>query len=497
MTMPNLYDLHVMLAGIMARQPGAALAVADDQRGRWITVGGTRGEDGKRHGGSPVFVQNGRITKGAPSLAGRRIDALQEEDESTHRQQLHREKGYSRAKAGKAAKAEGIDPADLHGLAAEILAHDREHSGDREEVLHRARELFRHYGYGAESLTTNLRSGRVEDDPHALDLVADSLARSYPHQFAGHEDFGERLLDLFREGKPRRMTEQEAYDQALEQLRERKREYDAEPAPFSVSLSTPSPVIPEIPDYLKSHKDPEQRAIEFEARSQGQLQSDNRPHARPKYTLAQGRALAAQLKAARQAQAAAAPPVQPPSPHEPIPGANVPTVLKQERQMVDQEREANGQQLLERVAARLGDLQKDTLFGAVDETVASDLDRVAPGLRPKDMSWSDWIDLVRRAWDFLDVDKGRGMERLGPSRLVEEAQVCMSLAGERRRPMTNARREQIVDEMMNAHRGGPPAQPPAAFSMGLYMMGVSGLTPERAAEIIEEMLPRKRGEGVR
>src|SRR5262245_4208388 len=47
--------------------------------GRWITIRAKEGHDGKKHGGSPVFVQDGRIVKGHPSLAGRKIDALEEE----------------------------------------------------------------------------------------------------------------------------------------------------------------------------------------------------------------------------------------------------------------------------------------------------------------------------------------------------------------------------------------------------------------------------------
>mgnify|MGYP001089620581 CR=1 FL=1 len=41
------------------------------RNGRWVTIGGTKNEDGQRRGGSPVFIENGRITKGAPSLTGR------------------------------------------------------------------------------------------------------------------------------------------------------------------------------------------------------------------------------------------------------------------------------------------------------------------------------------------------------------------------------------------------------------------------------------------
>src|SRR5262245_32717281 len=51
--------------------------------GRWVTIGAREGPDGERHGGSPVYIEDGRITRGHPSLAGRRIDALNEVAETT------------------------------------------------------------------------------------------------------------------------------------------------------------------------------------------------------------------------------------------------------------------------------------------------------------------------------------------------------------------------------------------------------------------------------
>lgn len=85
--------------------------MADKGEGVWRTIGGHEGEDGKRHGGSPVFIQGGKITRGAPSLTGRRIDALKEPADTTHRQELHQNKDYSRALWAKKARQEGIEAA--------------------------------------------------------------------------------------------------------------------------------------------------------------------------------------------------------------------------------------------------------------------------------------------------------------------------------------------------------------------------------------------------
>ena len=38
----------------------------DDGEGHWVTIGGKVGEDGKRHGGSPVFIKGGQIKKVLP-----------------------------------------------------------------------------------------------------------------------------------------------------------------------------------------------------------------------------------------------------------------------------------------------------------------------------------------------------------------------------------------------------------------------------------------------
>lgn len=206
--------------------------------GHWITIGGSKDEDGKRHGGSPVYVENGRITKGAPSLTGKKVEALKEkgegegkehsvkpllkpsadDDPSTHRQQLHREKDYQRAVWAKKARQEGMDPKALHQLAGEALAHDKELVEGRKRLLQDARKQLAHYGYDARALTTNLRSGRVEDNIPNLDIVADSLAANYPEHFGGTEEPAERLKEMLTEGNPQPMSEDDAYSQAFDHL---------------------------------------------------------------------------------------------------------------------------------------------------------------------------------------------------------------------------------------------------------------------------------------
>src|SRR5262245_34591719 len=104
---------HAAAQQVRQEQPRRTATV-----GRWITIRAKEGPDGKKQGGSPVFIQDGRIVKGHPSLAGRKIDALKEEPvEISGRRQRYWHRGYERARWGKRERAAGIDPRDLHQLA--------------------------------------------------------------------------------------------------------------------------------------------------------------------------------------------------------------------------------------------------------------------------------------------------------------------------------------------------------------------------------------------
>lgn len=193
-----------------------------EDEGRWITIGGSKGKDGERHGGSPVFIKDGKIVKGAPALAGKSISNLKGESSSTHRQDLNRQKDYEKHSYAKKAKAEGIDPKHLHQLAGEIAVHDVAHVEDRKRLLKDTRDLLTKYGYNAKALTTNLQSKKVEDNIPHLDLVARTMAKRYPDQFVNNADEldnVERLTDLLTAGNPKTMSQADAYEQALDQLR--------------------------------------------------------------------------------------------------------------------------------------------------------------------------------------------------------------------------------------------------------------------------------------
>jgi hypothetical protein len=208
-------------------------------KGRWITIGGHKGGDGKRHGGSPVYIVNGVITKGHPRLTGKKVAALDDEGEATgHRKEQNQSKDYARAKAAKQARKEGIDPAHLHQLAAQLVAHDKEFTADRRQMLADARKSLAAIGGHGKAL--HLIAGRGKDAASikGLDEVAEDLAKRYPSAFSEHEHASDTLFSLLTEGAPEPLAESDAYEQALDHLREhkheqRKRKEEEDFIPFS------------------------------------------------------------------------------------------------------------------------------------------------------------------------------------------------------------------------------------------------------------------------
>ncbi len=192
------------------------------EAGRWITIGGHKGEDGKKHGGTPVYIENGRITKGAPALSGKKIDALKEEAEPTTRQkEVHEAKGYNRAKWAKQAKAEEIKPEHLHQLAAEMVEHDREGKVGLTKMMQRAREISKNLGSDLTTIKARAARGIDADAVRGLDDVAQTVAAEYPEFFHDDPDNPEeRLLDYLLAGNPEPMSEDDAYEQAFDHLRQ-------------------------------------------------------------------------------------------------------------------------------------------------------------------------------------------------------------------------------------------------------------------------------------
>jgi hypothetical protein len=107
-----------------------------------------------------VFIEDGRITKGHPSLTGRRIDARREEPvEVPGSKQREWARGNERAQWGKQARQAGLDPADLHQLDADIRAHCQAFVADEETTLYQPQQMIRS---GSENLMTRIAFSLTE-----------------------------------------------------------------------------------------------------------------------------------------------------------------------------------------------------------------------------------------------------------------------------------------------------------------------------------------------
>lgn len=184
--------------------------------GKWITIGG-KGESGDRHGGSRVYVEGGRITKGAPSLTGKKIDALKDEAEPvSHRKALNQSKGHARATWGKKAKAQGVSASDLHQFTAEILAHDKAFKDEHNQGLGEARKLSKHYGVNISNLSRAFKNGDQDQLKHFDEVASIIGPRMFPS--ADESEWSEKLFDALRSGNVEPMSEDDAYEQALDHL---------------------------------------------------------------------------------------------------------------------------------------------------------------------------------------------------------------------------------------------------------------------------------------
>lgn len=55
----------------------------DGDGGRWVTIGANQGDDGEKHGGTPVYIKDGKIIKGPAALHGRSVAQLKSPAKAT------------------------------------------------------------------------------------------------------------------------------------------------------------------------------------------------------------------------------------------------------------------------------------------------------------------------------------------------------------------------------------------------------------------------------
>lgn len=243
-----------------------------DQFSRHLQQTGRRGDYGPGMGGVRLahrtHVQDAlRAGVGIPESVRSAYPDLAERYQhvkpTTHRQDMARDKRQKRAKFEQEAAEEGIDPSDLHSLAAELLQLDRAEVDEHNRMLADARASLDRYGKAHKMM--NARSargggGQIEDATHVagIDVVAREMAGQYPGRFgknygydsrAGVEDdtSSEILFGYLQEGNRPRMTTDEAYDQALRRLSDQKREERLYGRAEELAKPDDTPDVPELP----------------------------------------------------------------------------------------------------------------------------------------------------------------------------------------------------------------------------------------------------------
>jgi len=186
-----------------------------DSAGRWVTIGGRQDDHGKRHGGTPVYIDgDGRVLKGHKSLVGKPIDALSEDPKKPHR-----------ARWAKEARQAGIGAKDLHQLAAEFVAHSAADVAEHNNFLKGIRKAIEAHGTGHGKVAHLLAAqGKDSSSIKRLDQVKESL--DGPHRkwlqsmVAQHPGSHETdlLWDLLTVGNKKAMSEEDAYRQAFDHL---------------------------------------------------------------------------------------------------------------------------------------------------------------------------------------------------------------------------------------------------------------------------------------
>ncbi len=230
-------------------EPGSGLVKGKQgDYGHYVTLGASDG-----HKGHVVFIVNGNITEGHPSLAGKKIGPIvpdrptlkegatraeikehKNKVAGLHRAEMASSKEHERKQWGKKAKKAGLNPDEVHTLAGQMKAHHDAFTNDVAKMLGEVRKSYPHL----KSLTARAGKGGDSDAVKGMDDVADSFAKrsQYSHLFPRNTDPGEHLFDLLSAGNPQPMSEEDAYESAFDHLMQHRHqpahESSDEPIPF-------------------------------------------------------------------------------------------------------------------------------------------------------------------------------------------------------------------------------------------------------------------------
>lgn len=207
--------------------------------GHWITIG-----DNETH----VFIENGKITAGAKSLQGKSVEQLSQPKNLSLKEKRHtagqskRWEQYRQHReqwAGKAKEA-GIEPKHLDDLAKQLIAHKREAVEEKLGVWKRAVELGKSLGQANYTLKNPVFERGDYTQLPKFDLVIQTLNEEMPgvlgnpeeladnNNVSAHSAATEKLFAMLQQGKPAMTyTEEDAYAQAYDELKNAKEERDA------------------------------------------------------------------------------------------------------------------------------------------------------------------------------------------------------------------------------------------------------------------------------
>lgn len=202
---------------------------ADDTKGHWVTIGAKHdGEDFK--GGTPVYIEGGKITKGPKALMGRSMEHLTAQTAKAKRKDAVKQ----------AAERHEVDAEELDRMIDSVHAELTYLHNEHESIKEHARKLS---GLTAGKLAALENSGLDKASVPNFDQYVEELQAAYP----GHIDSKDpesSVWELIREGRqhPPAKYSKTVVDAAAERLKSSKT--DGEPVEFPYDAQWDAP-----PDY--------------------------------------------------------------------------------------------------------------------------------------------------------------------------------------------------------------------------------------------------------
>lgn len=208
----ELFGVGTIPTWRLSRMPGTHAyerrqleSAADGDGDQWITIGGHRGADGKKHGGTPVKIKGGKIVSGPKALRGKSIKRLASGNPNHHVEyrravnKAHTEHGFSKSDIADAIEFVHGERKRLHDEREAAKEQARKLTGLTAGDISRLANAGRDYASGAKA------GGVTGEKLRHFDQFAQEAAREHPELGLGDPDSGDnfasRLWDVLGEGK--------------------------------------------------------------------------------------------------------------------------------------------------------------------------------------------------------------------------------------------------------------------------------------------------------